>query len=136
MQGGARVIPSDRRPWMQDAVCRGIDTALFFPERGDPGDQAKAVCATCSVAEPCLAMAFAERLHIGIYGGTSGLQRNRRFTQKQIQILLNQYSPYRCVGCGCGLRAHTRHLLCNKCRVERGMRPSGYLPKKHLSKSA
>ena len=136
MARGTRVIPSDRRPWMRDAVCRGMDTTLFFPERGDSGDQAKAICATCSVAEPCLAMAFAERLHVGIYGGTSEKQRHRRFTQERIQALLDQYSRYRCVGCGCGLRSQTSHLLCGKCRIEQGMRPSCYLPKKHLSKSA
>ena len=47
--------------WRQQAKCRGMDTAIFFPakELGGPGahrmyDQAKAVCAECPVQVECL----------------------------------------------------------------------------------
>ena len=48
------------RNWRLLAACRGMDPALFFPERGDvyTVQGAQAVCATCPVAEQCLAFAI------------------------------------------------------------------------------
>ena len=33
--------------WKVRAACRDSDTRLFFPERGDPVHEAKAICADC-----------------------------------------------------------------------------------------
>ena len=66
--------------WRTRAACRGMDTDMFFPERGDGAavDAAKAVCGTCPVAADCLD----EAINLpdgwgafGIWGGTSGRQR-------------------------------------------------------------
>ncbi len=66
--------------WRTRAACRGMDTDMFFPERGDGAavDAAKAVCGTCPVAADCLN----EAINLpdnwgtyGIWGGTSGRQR-------------------------------------------------------------
>ena len=60
--------------WRTRAACRGMNTDMFFPERGDGAgvDVAKAVCGTCPVAADCLDEAI--NLpdgwgEIGIWGG-------------------------------------------------------------------
>lgn len=67
--------PSDR--WQDRAACRGLDTELFFPKRGELAGVALATCGECPVRQPCLdhALGFAERF--GIWGGTSERQRRR-----------------------------------------------------------
>ena len=68
------------RSWFDDAACRGMDTAVFFPGRGEPTDEAEAICASCRVTEECLWFALGsggsrrpERF--GIWGGTSHRRR-------------------------------------------------------------
>jgi hypothetical protein len=38
-----------REPWMRDALCNEYPKALFFPERGEDVEPAKAVCGRCAV---------------------------------------------------------------------------------------
>jgi len=63
--------------WRHLAACRGMPTALFFPEpgRADPAavTEAKSVCARCPVRERCLAAAMADE-H-GIWGGLTAAER-------------------------------------------------------------
>ena len=47
--------------WMAQAACRGMDSATFFPSRGEATDEARKVCGGCPVAGPCLAYAAAGR---------------------------------------------------------------------------
>lgn len=61
--------------WKQYAACKHADTRLFFPERGDPVHEAKAICATCPVREQCLEYALAIPNCVGIWGGKSGKER-------------------------------------------------------------
>lgn len=49
-----------RPAWHAQAACRGAGVARFFPERGEPSEPAKAVCATCSVQGPCFDAGFHE----------------------------------------------------------------------------
>jgi WhiB family redox-sensing transcriptional regulator len=85
--------PAPRLPiaWREAAACRQADPELFFPI-GSAGvgasqiDQAKAVCASCLVREPCLAYALANGQEFGIWGGRDenerrALQRQRRETR-------------------------------------------------------
>ena len=69
--------------WRQEAVCRpgnGTDATIFFAADPEP---AKKICATCTVADECLAEAFeseretATRLlrQCGVYGGLTGVER-------------------------------------------------------------
>ena len=56
---------------------------LFFPTRGEPADDAKAVCAQCPVCQQCVEFALANGEKFGIWGGTSetwsaGLIRRHR----------------------------------------------------------
>lgn len=66
-----------RAEWMQRAACRGMDTALFFPEHGCPVEKAKAVCASCGVVDECLAHALATHEEAGVWGGLSFGQRRK-----------------------------------------------------------
>jgi WhiB family redox-sensing transcriptional regulator len=63
--------------WMSEAACQGVDSDLFFPERGDDLSGAKAVCRQCPVREDCLEHALVNREHYGIWGGMSERERKR-----------------------------------------------------------
>jgi WhiB family redox-sensing transcriptional regulator len=65
--------------WMADAACRGMDPALFFPERGEDTRPALNACAVCPVTAECLAYATAHAWS-GIWGGTT--QRERRTNKR------------------------------------------------------
>ncbi|MER6163006.1 WhiB family transcriptional regulator [Streptomyces violaceorubidus] len=66
--------------WREHAACRTEDPDLFFPI-GTTGpaalqtEQAKAVCRTCPVREQCLRWALDTGQTIGVWGGTSELER-------------------------------------------------------------
>ncbi|MGW7790320.1 WhiB family transcriptional regulator [Streptomyces tricolor] len=66
--------------WRDHAACRHEDPDLFFPI-GTTGpaqvqtEQAKAVCGHCPVREQCLEWALGSGEIIGIWGGTTELER-------------------------------------------------------------
>ncbi len=71
------LLAQPRPEWFTRAACIGVDPDLFFPERGESLDRAKAVCRRCPVCHDCLEFSLAmpaERF--GIWGGTS--ERERR----------------------------------------------------------
>jgi len=76
---GRLVAPDVDRTWQSKAACRDApDPDIFFPAKGDHGDQAKEVCAACPVAAPCLdfALKINRGAHdFGIYGGTTPGER-------------------------------------------------------------
>jgi WhiB family redox-sensing transcriptional regulator len=66
-----------RPEWHDQAACRGRSEVNFFPYRGESVTAAKALCATCPVTAQCLADALAHEWTIGVWGGTSEIQRKR-----------------------------------------------------------
>jgi WhiB family redox-sensing transcriptional regulator len=64
------------RSWVLRANCLGIDSDLFFPDRGEPTRHAKAVCLGCEVRHECLDYALDTGQKFGVWGGTS--ERERR----------------------------------------------------------
>lgn len=62
--------------WMASAVCAQTDAELFFPEPGGTPRAAYRVCAGCPVRKECLDFAI-EHGEMGVWGGTSDLQRRR-----------------------------------------------------------
>lgn len=68
--------------WREDARCRGADPMLFFPA-GTMGEslgaiaEAKAVCRSCAVQEPCLEYAVQTNQDKGIWGGRSEDERRQ-----------------------------------------------------------
>lgn len=70
--------------WFDQAECRGMDTTLFYPERGyiQEDRAAKAICAACPVRWRCLDHALNDVERYGIWGATSEKQRKRMRTNK------------------------------------------------------
>lgn len=62
-----------RPGWHRHAACRGVDPELFFPNRGENTQEAKAICATCPVKAECHEAGRFE--HYGIWGGTTRKER-------------------------------------------------------------
>lgn len=68
-----------QRPgWQMAAACRGLDTELFFPARGESVSEAKAICAECPVRIDCAEYAFDSGQRFGIWGGATERERRRR----------------------------------------------------------
>lgn len=77
-----RSAPAD--PWWEHAKCRGMDPDLFFPERGEPTQHARAVCAGCAVRIPCLEDALACGDVPGVWGGLSARERRRILRDRRV----------------------------------------------------
>ena len=65
--------------WREHAACRGMDTRIFFPERGDNRREialARQACSGCPVKQQCLdvALSFPED-DFGIFGGYTSTER-------------------------------------------------------------
>jgi len=50
---------------------------VFFDPAADAEEAAKAICARCAVAEPCLAWAIEQDLDVGILGGMNPGERRQ-----------------------------------------------------------
>jgi WhiB family redox-sensing transcriptional regulator len=70
--------------WQERANCLGLDPDLFFPERGEPVDQAKNVCVSCEVRVECLEYALEAGERFGVWGGTSERERRRIRRQRRL----------------------------------------------------
>lgn len=66
-----------------DAACQGEETSVFFPVSDTFADEAKAICATCPVAEACLEYAIATRQGDGVWGGLTASERHRVIRRRQ-----------------------------------------------------
>ncbi len=67
----------DGTSWRLRANCRGVDPELFFPERGEPTNEAKEVCKGCAVRAKCLEFALTSGERQGIWGGLSEKERRK-----------------------------------------------------------
>lgn len=78
-------VVAERDPRAFDnANCRGVDVALFYPERGESPAEAKAVCAGCSVRDACLDYALEHGERFGVWAGTSENERRRLRKERRI----------------------------------------------------
>lgn len=101
--------------WMRRGACKSPDvpTWVFFPGRGDTQavDAAKAICATCGVAEQCLNYALRNNAS-GIWGGKSS--KERRYMPRP---------PKLCPGCGNEVAGSEdgkrRNAYCDPCQQGR-----------------
>jgi WhiB family redox-sensing transcriptional regulator len=78
---GQAVIDLTVTPWREAAACIDVNPAevSFFPDKEDLGAivRAKAVCATCPVADVCLSWAIETNQSEGIWGGHTAKERRR-----------------------------------------------------------
>jgi WhiB family redox-sensing transcriptional regulator len=78
----------DRASWRESAACRFLDTELFFPI-SKTGlalaeiREAKAVCESCQVRQPCLTFALDSHQGYGIWGGYDEDERRLLLRQRQ-----------------------------------------------------
>ena len=63
--------------WMSQGTCAQSDPNVFFPHDGVGVEIAKAICADCRIAGPCLEYALTHRIEHGVWGGRSERQRRR-----------------------------------------------------------
>lgn len=70
-------VYTDNHPeaWRLDARCAEVSPEPWFPPKGDPAKDARAMCASCDVAAQCLQFALDNNEQYGIWGGTSPRQR-------------------------------------------------------------
>lgn len=80
-----RIAPGLPPSWHRQALCRGVDTGLFFPaDEERPADRrhreqvAKAICAACPVRRPCAMHALVHGELHGVWGGLSEADRRHR----------------------------------------------------------
>ena len=63
--------------WRQRAGCRGVDPDIFYPVSDDDAEEAKAICASCTVRQSCLEYSLAAREREGVWGGLTERERRR-----------------------------------------------------------
>lgn len=73
--------------WQDQAACKGVDTAVFFPPHGIRGlakarleQRAKAYCRTCPVMIMCRIQAHATPERFGVWGGET--EQERGYTRR------------------------------------------------------
>jgi WhiB family redox-sensing transcriptional regulator len=80
-------------PWVEDAPCKGVDTDVFFPERGKAHVSEKIIkplCRECPVQQKCLNYALKHDITEGYYGGFSGKQRRAiKSASRRGKVLVN-----------------------------------------------
>lgn len=69
--------------WRQRAACRGVDPDIFYPASDEDAEEAKAICAACSVREACLEYALVNRERDGVWGGATERERRRMIRQRR-----------------------------------------------------
>jgi WhiB family redox-sensing transcriptional regulator len=79
----ARAISPSRTDWYDDAACKDAGTDVFFPVSDSDAGAAKAICATCPVAEACLEYALEIRPPDGVWGGLTPVERHRLIRRRQ-----------------------------------------------------
>jgi WhiB family redox-sensing transcriptional regulator len=79
--------PEENNSWMEDALCRGSDPAVFFPSDGVGVEQIRRVCADCVVRTACLEYALRHRIDHGVWGGTSERERRRILARRRAMAL-------------------------------------------------
>ncbi len=75
---GETLIDMTVTPWREAAACLDApDDVTFFPDREDVEaiGKAKAICATCPVADECLTWAIESNQPDGIWGGHTPKER-------------------------------------------------------------
>lgn len=69
--------------WRQRGACRGLDPQVFYPVSDEDAGEAKVICGSCPVQEPCLEWALRNREQDGIWGGATERERRRIVRQRR-----------------------------------------------------
>ena len=103
--------------WRDDAACRGMDTTMFFPGRGDMTSvaAAKAVCSSCPVCDECATESILNADADGIFGWLTPRERTHIRVRLGVEMRRpesahgtpNRYSTY---GCRCAVCCENENL--------------------------
>lgn len=80
---GDELVDLPEAQWWDEAACRGLDPAVFYPVSEEEAEAAKAVCAMCEVRVRCLEYALESRERDGVWGGASERDRRRIIRQRR-----------------------------------------------------
>jgi WhiB family redox-sensing transcriptional regulator len=71
--------------WRLAGRCRGSDPIIFYPPPEDEilAEEAKMICNTCPVRQPCLEHALSTREKHGVWGGLTERERRRVLRQRR-----------------------------------------------------
>ena len=69
--------------WRSKGACRGLSPQIFYPSTEDEATEAKSVCSSCAVRQPCLEFALSTREHEGVWGGATEKERRRILRQRR-----------------------------------------------------
>ncbi len=90
----ARLLLGYEGDWRLQGLCRDLDDALFFPERGNSGQKALAYCSQCPVCAECLEFALGTEQEHGIWGGKTATEREvmveMRHAQAELEKILKK----------------------------------------------
>lgn len=86
--------------WRPHAACIGVDTNVFFPEKGCSKHdyaRAKKICQSCTVSQQCgdYAMQWDERYMVGIWGGMTGIERRAERNKRNTEDNRNEITSNR-----------------------------------------
>ncbi len=83
LEAWRRRIVGPRPDWHQRAACIGVETSVFFPDKGGTVKAALEVCGRCIVRTDCLEWAITEGIEDGVLGGMTATARvaHRRAAQ-------------------------------------------------------
>lgn len=77
-------LGTTNQSWRQQGRCRGVDPEVFYPVSDeDEALEAKAICETCPVRQPCLEYSLAAREKHGVWGGRTERERRRLIRQRR-----------------------------------------------------
>jgi WhiB family transcriptional regulator, redox-sensing transcriptional regulator len=68
------------KEWLDQAACRGFDTNIFMPLRGEnvKVTTAKKICGECPVRQECLDDSLRQAQQIDLHGIFGGLSKKQR----------------------------------------------------------
>ena len=70
--------------WRDSANCLGINTELFFPDKGNNLDRSIVrICKACEVQKECLEFALSRPDIVGFWAGTTGRRSEEHTSELQ-----------------------------------------------------
>jgi len=72
-----------KQQWRSKAACQGLDPEIFYPLDDEEAEEAKGICAVCTVRESCLEHALGHREKDGVWGGATERERRRMIRQRR-----------------------------------------------------
>ena len=80
--GNIPTMVTGQEDWAPWAACTSSDPEAWFPDKGQPSQAAKRICATCPVTAECLEWALAHKERHSVWGGLSERERRRIQTRR------------------------------------------------------